>query len=525
MSARSDSIEKLNRAVDGYDDDHAELIDIRIGADGTTYASAGDAVRGQVGELKNALNTVVSDYANLAPYFYKANIYINLNGAETALTGYDTYKIPVNVGDIIRFSWPSLSEVPWGAGFSNGYAFHVHKTDDTYLNMSTTVGNVGRIWVANKEAIIVASTDADYVTITILHENVGAVTIEKNHPSPNLIDDEKVSIYDTVFNVNEQTAIKTQFYVDANGNYQVMGNTISVFPVRLNSGDMAIFQEMPTGTSYRGTFRANDGTAQKIGTIIASPYTFKAEADGVLFVFASAAGAKETVIEPAAQIMISAKNVYGLTEGTQFDGLSGVAFGTSLTYNASIGNGYLTRLGILSGISFDNQGVGSSTILGNGGSLDMLAKIKTYTSFSDKRICLLEGFVNDWYGQNPLGTWRDTEETTVCGCVRSALTYMLTQNANMTVFLILDHYGKQYNTVDCSSTVKKNNLTQYEYYSEIAKVAESLGIPVIREFELSGISELMPQYLADNIHLNALGAIQSANVIWNEMKLHPLNAN
>ncbi|MBQ1472351.1 MAG: SGNH/GDSL hydrolase family protein, partial [Lachnospiraceae bacterium] len=245
--------------------------------------------------------------------------------------------------------------------------------------------------------------------------------------------------------------------------------------------------------------------------------------DGILSVLCSASNEGSTVRNPKNQIKIDAKNVVGLSDGTQFNGFDGVAFGTSLTYNSLTGNGYLTRLGILSGISFDNQGVGSSTILGNGSSLDMLAKIKAYTSFSDKRVCLLEGFVNDWYGQNPLGTWQDTEETTVCGCVRSALTYMLTQNANMTVFLILDHYGRSYSSLDCSSTVTRNGLTQFEYYSEIEKVAKSLGIPVIREFELSGISELMPQYLADNIHLNALGAIQSGNVIWNEMKLHPVN--
>jgi hypothetical protein len=154
----------------------------------------------------------------------------------------------------------------------------------------------------------------------------------------------------------------------------------------------------------------------------------------------------------------------------------------------------------------------------------MLGKIKAYTGYSGKRVCLLEGFVNDWYSQKTLGTYTDTAETTVCGCVRSALNYIMSQNANLTVFLILDPYGRNYNSVDCSSSAQRNSKTQYEYYEEIAKVAESLGIPVIKEYAGSQISENTPQYLLDNIHPNALGAKQSANFIWSKMKQYMPNA-
>ena len=212
--------------------------------------------------------------------------------------------------------------------------------------------------------------------------------------------------------------------------------------------------------------------------------------------------------------------------GTDFDGLDGVAFGTSLTYKAQTTGGYLNFLTQLSGITFDNQGVGSSCIYYDGGNLDMLAKIKAYNGYSGKRVALLEGFVNDWYNNRSLGTWKDTTETSVCGCVRSALNYMMSQNANMTIFLILDHVGKVDGSVDCSSMATRSaGLTQFEYYSEIEKVANSIGIPVIREFAESQISENTPQYLADNIHCSMNGARQSANFIWSKMKQYYPNVS
>ena len=206
-----------------------------------------------------------------------------------------------------------------------------------------------------------------------------------------------------------------------------------------------------------------------------------------------------------------------LTAVSNFNGLSGVAFGTSLTYRSQSTGGYLNYLPNLSKISFDNQGIGNATILATAQypNLDILANIKSYSNYSAKDVCILEGFVNDFFqNHDKLGVYTDSGETTVCGCVRSAINHILTENPNITLFLVLDHYGTGVN----SSTAKNaSNQTQYQFYEEIAKVAESMGVPVIKEYAVSGMNETTAQYFIDNIHPTLLGAKQSAYTIWSKM--------
>ena len=58
-------ISNLTKLAEGSTTGDAELADIRVGADGKTYPNAGDAVRGQISDLKGDIDILGDDINNI----------------------------------------------------------------------------------------------------------------------------------------------------------------------------------------------------------------------------------------------------------------------------------------------------------------------------------------------------------------------------------------------------------------------------------------------------------------------------
>lgn len=484
LSVSANTLEAGQEATASYDSTNNRItFGIPKGEDGT------------YGEIAGAVKDIVVAYDNLEPYLYKKNTYIR-NGVDTALNGYDTYKIPLNDFDILRINWVN----EFWTGLGKGYIVNADLSDGTRIAVNTKSNTFG-LWGINdtfKECIFYGKvpglSEITAIYLTAKNSLESEVSVAINYPYTQYVFDENITK-----TLDPSNTIKSPIVRDTYGVWRNFAEPYFAYWLKMSKGDKITINKTVTGVTGKGIVIKADGTSE-----IISSYEYEAEGTCIVTIYDNSTVEGNIIYTPASE------------EETdkQFDGLDGVAFGTSLTYKAQTTGGFLTKLSELSGITFDNQGIGSSYILGN-----MLTAIKNYSGYAGKRVCTLEGFVNDWYGNKALGTYTDTTESTVCGCVRSAINYIMSQNANITLFLILDHYGRNTGGVDCSTTATNGaGLTQFEYYEEISKVAESLGVPVIKEYAISQISENTPQYLADNIHLNALGANQSAYAIWGKMR-------
>jgi predicted phosphodiesterase len=176
MDELEDDMDGLSTTVTA---DNAELMNVRVGADGVTYASAGDAVRGQVGDLKTSLTGVENAEQSLLSLTWEQG---------TLSSGSDTYSdIRIRSNYIYFKKGAKLS-----LDIADGYKAMVtaYSTDKGYLydKYWLTGSNTLEAYSDGYVRIVLGKTNDGYVipssasniSISIVHTIVDNVNVLVN---------------------------------------------------------------------------------------------------------------------------------------------------------------------------------------------------------------------------------------------------------------------------------------------------------------------------------------------------------
>lgn len=215
-NARIDNIIALPEGSTALD---AELIDIRVGADGTSYASAGDAVRGQVGNIEKYLKRInpISLYRELTISGYvESPSGAFRNSSDTHRTNY----IPVIQGQKVFFK----------TGIVTGFysiAFFTSKNNSSFVE-GTTVGT--GVYTAPNNGYIVC-TCLDRFTTGYLYTDWISDYIE--HTVNPLIDTVNSLSFITL---NLYDVLTINGYINTNGTFSPTNDTKRSDFIHVNAG-------------------------------------------------------------------------------------------------------------------------------------------------------------------------------------------------------------------------------------------------------------------------------------------------
>ena len=530
---------------DGETTADAELVDIRVGYNGTTYESAGDAVRGQASNIKKAFDL----YRNGKEYIgadWKVGT-VNTNGNINSSSDY-----ALSTSDTISYTRPIVLNV------ENGFRFFVtYFEDGTYNSTSSWSTDPIQVEAGQQFKCTVARAPED-TSDTATKDFATKITIETQISYDNnvlalkyneLIERlEKNAVFDKYIYPYNKTANEIGYYYDKDGTKTQLESSeawciTSLIPLNNRytyrySGLSPIHE-----TNYKSTvpsiYIGSDGKT------IVGKFTLSTGGVFDMTIPSNAAYVSFSLMtdDDADNFKLEGELA---REKTKWEGLHWIGFGTSISDNTckmpygesgEVTGKYPSYLEALSGLIYHNYAKGGSTIgdmkntNADGSHPTVIEKIDEAISdgsIQNADLITIEGFVNDWAHSLPIGDITDisdesNNDSTLYMAMHTAVTKIIAANPTARIAFISDSTGKDYysgskHVGNCTYNEIKSTGTQRDYIDAMRKFCEYVGILFIDAGQISEINSLHPQYIGDHIHHTYIGGEQFANAIWSILK-------
>lgn len=514
-------IDKIVTLKQGSTTGDAELQDIRIGYDGNEYSSAGDAVRGQFGDLAESSRYLQSAYINLFSQSddeYLEGQIIEQDGSfVSSSNAFTTGFIPVKKGKTYIFN---RSENLYGTNVPNVCCFDSSKKylkfvrgeydyntrrltllieddDIAYIRTSASISTLSTFMVS--EGLIYPDHVIPYGRTVLIKENV--ICFADNLKSP--LSADKASFVNYSANIFNKNDIVTGYYIMTNGtiaeaaNYAYSGfipvSPLETYTVNKHSS----ISSAVIGSFYDKYFcridpivgtDSDDGRYYSFETPEKCAYIrvnlFLNHAD----VWMVSRGGYPSEYVP---YKLSLAEDFGLnatqTEEMRKIAESDILYGKSVSFNgdsicqgAGFSGGYGKIIADIYGMSYQNIGVGGGTITGDtvsssGVNRHWICRTIDKTNYLADYI-ILEGGVNDAALGVPIGSitsgyTAELDDTTFCGAMESICKQLITGFPGKKIGFIFVHkmtskYSTEYTGDD-------------NYYKAQKAICEKWGVPYL----------------------------------------------
>ncbi len=460
----------------------AELTDIRVGADGVVYPSAGDAVRSQVANLKSDFNDYVySESDELVALSLQHEGYYNTSGTFINESG-RTYAIvnDVSVGDSYKVTTAIRSGIVPAILFFNGNTFLSYEKTGTGVDETLTDYQFTIPTSCNK--------------LIVQNVNYGSITLKKvvkdsyYYTKPYIDSILGKKIGKNIFNI--ETSVDG--YLDASGSLvQYLDWKTSDFidvrgldSVVLSGSDGTNRQIM--SLNFLCVYDSNKSFISQVGSIVTSPYTIPSNVAFIRFSYREQTGIDIQLEKGESMTSYEPYTEYNIIKNSSYeDGINAyedvvwAVFGDSLTEkNAKAVTSYYDYVAQALGCSIVNYGKsGTGYAKNSSGSDNFVARMLNINPDAFDILTIFGSF-NDISSGLEIGEPTDTGTTTICGCINTTIDNFYSVAPYKPIGLV---------TPTPWASVPTDSAWANQYADAIIAIGKRRGIPVMDLFRESGI--------------------------------------